>query len=130
MAIALLGLGANLGDRAAQLNGAVEQLGRAPDVTVLRQSRWYETAPVGGAPGQQAFLNGAALIETALEPMALLQVLEGVEARCWTQTAEAMGCAHTRYGHLAVRPKCSRNVAIESTSSAHGLSSIRARAGG
>lgn len=79
MAVALLGLGANLGDRAAQLDAAVEQLDDQPGIEVLRQSRWYETAPVGGPPGQQAFLNGAALIETTLEPAALLQVLERIE---------------------------------------------------
>ncbi|MGC3972500.1 MAG: 2-amino-4-hydroxy-6-hydroxymethyldihydropteridine diphosphokinase [Pirellulales bacterium] len=45
----------------------------------VARSRWYETSPIGGPLGQEAFLNGAALWETSLAPQALLQQLHAVE---------------------------------------------------
>ena len=39
-----------------------------PGVTLLAASRPRETRPVGGPAGQQAFLNGAFLVETAFTP--------------------------------------------------------------
>jgi 2-amino-4-hydroxy-6-hydroxymethyldihydropteridine diphosphokinase len=77
--LAALALGANLGDRAETLNRAVSALGRLEQTSVLRVSPWCETAPVGGPAGQPAFLNGAALVETALSPDQLLKALMGVE---------------------------------------------------
>src|SRR3984957_3107105 len=49
---AFLGLGSNLGDRRAYLRAAVDRL---PDVAAV--SPLYETDPVGGPPGQGAYLN-------------------------------------------------------------------------
>jgi len=63
---ALIALGANLGPRAQTLDSAVEMLRKLPGVYSLRVSSWHETVPVGGAPGQDVFLNGAALLETDL----------------------------------------------------------------
>lgn len=79
MATALLSFGSNLGDRAATLDSALAALTAAAGVTNVRRSRWYETAPVGGPGFQQPFLNGAALIETSLEPLALLDLLQRIE---------------------------------------------------
>jgi 2-amino-4-hydroxy-6-hydroxymethyldihydropteridine diphosphokinase len=74
----LIGLGSNLGDRAATLERALQQLGASSEIVVTRHSAWHETAPVGG-PSQPAFLNGAATIETSLAPDALLDRLHGIE---------------------------------------------------
>ena len=74
-----LGLGANLGDRLSTLQHAIDLLAAEPDTTVLRTSRVWETDPVGG-PQQPDFLNVVAEIETTLEPLELLRVVNRVEA--------------------------------------------------
>jgi 2-amino-4-hydroxy-6-hydroxymethyldihydropteridine diphosphokinase len=79
VATALISLGSNLGDRAATLTSALAALEATPDVYVVQASRFYETTPVGGPGFQEPFLNGAALLETKLEPEALLDVLQRVE---------------------------------------------------
>ncbi|MGP0066915.1 MAG: 2-amino-4-hydroxy-6-hydroxymethyldihydropteridine diphosphokinase [Isosphaeraceae bacterium] len=79
--IALIGLGSNLGDRRAALEGAIAALSTTPGVFVRKVSAFHETEPVGGPPGQGKYLNGAAVLETTLEPLALLRVLQEVEAR-------------------------------------------------
>lgn len=79
MARCLIGCGSNLGKRREQLDRAVELLRFMPGVTFLAASRYRETAPVGGPPGQAAFLNGACLIETELSPHAVLEMLAAVE---------------------------------------------------
>jgi 2-amino-4-hydroxy-6-hydroxymethyldihydropteridine diphosphokinase len=78
MARAFVGLGANLGDRAATLARAVELLGERDGVEVVAVSSFRETDPVGFLD-QPRFLNGAALAETSLDPTALLGVLLDVE---------------------------------------------------
>jgi 2-amino-4-hydroxy-6-hydroxymethyldihydropteridine diphosphokinase len=80
MARALIGLGANLGDRPRTLHEAVEQLAALPTTRLLSRSAWQTTAPVGGPAGQDAFLNGAVLLETALAPAALHGGLHAIEA--------------------------------------------------
>ncbi len=79
MAIALVALGSNLGERADQLNRAVENLRSQFPIRVLQRSGWIETDPVGGPPGQPPFLNGVVELETELKPHDLLQALLTVE---------------------------------------------------
>jgi 2-amino-4-hydroxy-6-hydroxymethyldihydropteridine diphosphokinase len=79
--LALIGLGSNLGDRKAQLDAAVAALAAAPSVALRAVSRYHETAPVGGPEGQGDYLNAAAAVETTLEPLALLHVLQEIERR-------------------------------------------------
>ena len=79
--LALIGLGSNLGDRHAILNGAIAALGEAPGVIVRQVSSFHETEPVGGPPGQGMYLNAARRVETTLDPLALLHVLQEIEAR-------------------------------------------------
>ena len=52
-----------------------------PDVSVGKVSSFHETEPVGGPPGQGPYLNAAACIETTLEPPAVLQLLQEIEAK-------------------------------------------------
>jgi 2-amino-4-hydroxy-6-hydroxymethyldihydropteridine diphosphokinase len=79
MAVCLLGLGSNVGDRPAALQAAVTRLAEGPGIRVLAVSRPIETAAVGGPAGQPAFLNAAALIETGLLPAALLRLAQQIE---------------------------------------------------
>jgi 2-amino-4-hydroxy-6-hydroxymethyldihydropteridine diphosphokinase len=78
---AFVGLGSNLGDRAAQIDSAIAALGRAAGVTVRQVSSRHETEPVGGPPGQGMFLNAVAVLETELEPIELLRVLQRIESQ-------------------------------------------------
>jgi len=87
----LIGLGSNLGDRAAQLDIAVRRLRQTPGVTLIRHSRWIETRPVGGPAGQAPYLNGAALIDTELEPEALLELMRGIEDEAGRRREERWG---------------------------------------
>src|SRR6516165_603838 len=79
--LALIGLGSNLGDRRAALEGAIAALGRAPGIVVRNVSSFHETEPVGGPPGQGMFLNAAAALEITLNPFQLLRVLEEIETK-------------------------------------------------
>ena len=79
--VAMIGLGSNLGDRRANLSGAIAALGEVPRVRVREVSSFHETEPVGGPPGQGMFLNAVAVVETGLEPLPLLGVLQGIESR-------------------------------------------------
>jgi 2-amino-4-hydroxy-6-hydroxymethyldihydropteridine diphosphokinase len=75
---AFIGLGANLGDRLANLQRSVDLLGSTEGVRVLRSSRVYETDPVGGPP-QPDYLNAVIEVETDLDPALLLRACLDVE---------------------------------------------------
>ena len=60
----VLGLGANLGDRAQTIERVIDAIGRWPDVTLVGRSLLYITPPAGGPP-QPDYFNGAALILTS-----------------------------------------------------------------
>jgi 2-amino-4-hydroxy-6-hydroxymethyldihydropteridine diphosphokinase len=79
MATVYLGLGSNLGDRRANLERAVVALRSHPEIPSVLVSTFIETTPVGGPEGQRPYLNGAARIETDLEPPALLATLKEIE---------------------------------------------------
>lgn len=72
---AILALGSNLGDRERYLRFAVDELG-----PVVAESHVYETAPVGGPDDQGAFLNMVIVVQTWLDPFALLRRCHRVEA--------------------------------------------------
>jgi 2-amino-4-hydroxy-6-hydroxymethyldihydropteridine diphosphokinase len=63
------------------LEGAIAALAATPGVRVRRVSSFRETEPVGGPPGQGAYLNAAAVLETTVEPFELLRVLQAIEGR-------------------------------------------------
>ncbi|HWB08836.1 MAG TPA: 2-amino-4-hydroxy-6-hydroxymethyldihydropteridine diphosphokinase [Pirellulales bacterium] len=77
MARALIALGSNLGDRGGTLDAAVAAVSRLPQTWLLATSSWIESAPIG--PPQPAYLNGALLVETSLEPLDLLDRLKSIE---------------------------------------------------
>lgn len=78
---AYLALGANLGDRLGQLQGARSALAAAGGIRVTAASPLYETGPVGGPPGQPPYLNAVLRVETTLSCRALLELCLAVEAR-------------------------------------------------
>ena len=75
---AYIALGSNLGDRATHLRKAREALASLPETKLLRESTIEETAPLGGMQ-QPAYLNQMVVLETALEPRALLQACQAIE---------------------------------------------------
>jgi 2-amino-4-hydroxy-6-hydroxymethyldihydropteridine diphosphokinase len=77
MKTAYLGLGSNVGDREANLRGAVERLAAA-GMRVLRTSPIYETEPVDYT-AQRWFLNQVVEIETGLFPLQLLARTSRIE---------------------------------------------------
>src|SRR6201986_5110178 len=78
--IAAIGLGANLpsaaGAPAETIAAAIERLAALGRVTA--RSGLYRTAPVGYVD-QPAFVNAAVLLETELDPLALLDALLALE---------------------------------------------------
>ena len=74
-----LSLGSNLGDRAANLERAIEELSGI-GVGILRRSSIYETEPVDFLE-QPWFLNCVVEAETSLAPRPLLEGLQAIESR-------------------------------------------------
>lgn len=83
---AFLALGSNLGDRRAYLKAAMR---RIPDVTAV--SQLYETDPVGGPPGQGAFLNCVVELWTTRSPRELLAVAQAAESAAERVRVERWG---------------------------------------
>lgn len=81
MATCLIGLGANSGDRAANLAAAIDKLSAVPDVTVVRQSRLHASHAAAGGERQEDFLNSVVVVETPLAPRHLLAELHRIESQ-------------------------------------------------
>lgn len=96
----LIALGANLpshaGPPAATLEAALLRL-EALGVKILARSSLYET-PSWPDPGQPAFVNAVAVVETALQPVELLALLHGVE---------------TAFGRMRSAPNAPRTLDID-----------------
>ena len=89
MVRAFLGLGSNIGDRAAHLQDAIRRLA-GPDLRVAGRSGVYETVP-WGRTGQPTYLNQVVAVETALSPRALLERCRAVEAALGRVRGERWG---------------------------------------
>lgn len=76
----LVGLGANEGDRKANIEKAIALVGAEPTIRWGAISTLRETEPVGG-PADSLYLNGAGELLTCLSPWALLAVLQRIEAQ-------------------------------------------------
>lgn len=77
---AYVALGSNLGDRRANLCGAIDALNAHQRIDVAGGSTFIETDPVGGPPDQGRFLNAVVKVETTLSPHELHDVLVKIEA--------------------------------------------------
>ncbi|MDD5655928.1 MAG: 2-amino-4-hydroxy-6-hydroxymethyldihydropteridine diphosphokinase [Elusimicrobia bacterium] len=90
MSECLLALGSNLGRRRANLLRALRRLEGLPGGRVLARSRFYDTAPEGGAR-QPRYLNLAARYRTSLSPMGLLVELKRLEAKAGRRPGRRRG---------------------------------------
>lgn len=90
VSLVYLGLGSNVGDRLANLRAALHGLAQTDGVALKRVSHVYETEP-WGVVDQPAFLNLAAEIETALEPLELLRKVKDLETRVGRVPTERWG---------------------------------------
>lgn len=87
---AFIGAGANLGNRAATLAGAVARLRASSGVLTVEASSVYETNPVG-VVDQPMFLNLVIGVETTLTPEALLRALLTIESEFGRVRVERWG---------------------------------------
>jgi len=76
--LAVLGLGANLGDAAATLANAITALRSLEGLEIIDVSPTYRTAAVGG-PEQPDYLNLVVLARTNLTPLELLDATSAIE---------------------------------------------------
>lgn len=77
MSIVYIGIGSNLGQRKENIQRAIFLLEKQGN-KILKTSTIIETEPVGGPP-QGKFLNAVIKIETSLQPLDLLKVLQTIE---------------------------------------------------
>ncbi len=75
---AYVGLGANLGDPAAQLRAALAAIAALDGTQVVATSRFYRSAPMG-PPDQPYYCNAVCHVRTAIAPRDLLDALIGIE---------------------------------------------------
>ncbi len=78
-ATAYIALGANTGDRRANLRTALARLGDMDGIGVIKVSSLLENPAVGGPPDSPAFLNAAAELQTTLAPLDLLTRMLAIE---------------------------------------------------
>lgn len=78
MSTAYLGLGSNIGDKAATLAESVARLAVTPGVRITARSSDYRTPPWGDTD-QDWFLNAAVAVDTTLSPHALLEAGLAIE---------------------------------------------------
>lgn len=78
MAMAMIGVGSNVGDRAAHLDLARRELATLADSELVAFSRVHETAAEGGVTADP-FLNAAAALRTSLTPIDLVGHLRRIE---------------------------------------------------
>ena len=74
-----IGLGSNLAGPQEQIRRALDALGRVPDSRLVGGSALYRSAPMGPAD-QPDYVNAVAAFDTGLEPEALLDALQAIEA--------------------------------------------------
>ncbi len=72
------GLGSNLGNREANLVRAIARIDACEGICVKGESCFHDTTPVGGPP-QSDYLNCVIVLETEIEPQALLQEFKRIE---------------------------------------------------
>ena len=73
-------LGANLGDRLDNLQGAVDEIGNTTDVIIVDISPVYATDAVGGPSDNPEFLNAVVVAETTQPPRTLIERAHAIES--------------------------------------------------
>ncbi len=77
---AYIGLGSNLQDPRAQVEGGLAALAQLPESHCVACSALYGSRPLGPLP-QPDYVNAVAALETRLAPHALLDCLQALEER-------------------------------------------------
>jgi 2-amino-4-hydroxy-6-hydroxymethyldihydropteridine diphosphokinase len=90
MAMAWLGLGANIGDPVSQLEQAIVELAANPQIALKARSSIIITAP-WGKTDQPEFHDMVIAIETSLTPEPLLETCLAIEARMGRLRRERWG---------------------------------------
>lgn len=75
----VIATGGNQESTGVAIENALDALRGHAEIQVIQTSNLYRTEPMGAAAGE-GFLNGATLIETSLEPLALLDLLQQIES--------------------------------------------------
>ena len=78
MNTAYIGVGSNLGDKLDNCRKAIELIDNIENCTVMKQSGFYRTEPVGVA-SQDWYVNGVICVETGLSAQDLLRSLLSIE---------------------------------------------------
>lgn len=74
---AYIGMGSNLAAPSEQLREAIKALSQLPDTQLSGVSSFYASDSL--LPGQPRYTNAVAALDTALDPIALLDALQGIE---------------------------------------------------
>ena len=77
-ALAYIGIGSNLRNPYRQVSSAFDALAGLPSSHLMRKSQLYRSPPVG-PPEQPDYVNAAALLDTGLGPLELLDALQAIE---------------------------------------------------
>lgn len=88
---AIIALGGNLGNRAENLRAALLELAAHPDIELLGSSSFYESHALTVSGTDQTkpnYLNAVAKISTGLDPVALLETLNRLEAEAGRNRSE------------------------------------------
>lgn len=103
---AYVALGSNLGNREQHLAAARAALEALPRTRLVAASAIEETAPLGGM-NQPPYLNQMVLLETGLEPRALLAACQAIERSRGRVRSERWGARTldldiVRFGHRRI----------------------------
>jgi 2-amino-4-hydroxy-6-hydroxymethyldihydropteridine diphosphokinase len=80
MSLCYIGLGSNLQNPLQQVTSAVAELAQSAHCELLGCSGWYRSTALGTAE-QPDYVNGVACLQTHLAPLALLDLLQLIEAQ-------------------------------------------------
>jgi 2-amino-4-hydroxy-6-hydroxymethyldihydropteridine diphosphokinase len=100
---AYIALGANLGDAAATLGQAMDDIGRLPGTRMVRRSSLYRSAPVDSSGPD--YINAVVEVMTSQTAPDLLQLLQNLEQaagreRPWRNAPRTLDLDILLYGHL------------------------------
>lgn len=114
MAIVVVGLGSNLGDRASAMQRAIDEL--SDSIRWDSVSSLYETAPMY-VEDQPPFLNATAIGSTDFGPFALLRRLKETESKIGREERVRYGPREIdldliAYGSLALRSRGERSLEL------------------
>lgn len=92
--VAVVALGANLGERHDAIRAAAERISRLPLVSDVRLSQFFETVALrldGPDPDAPGYVNAVALVTTRLAPEILLGMLHAIEDENGRERRERWG---------------------------------------